>query len=66
MIDTDLIEALDGQLARMAGQLCGLTGTRDVIDASVVLCAHRRGHVVVTSDPEDLRRLDETLKLEII
>jgi hypothetical protein len=55
------IEALDDIRARAAGQLCGVTGTRDVIDASVVLCARARGHGVLTSDPDDLRRLDASL-----
>jgi hypothetical protein len=55
------VEALDDQRAREAGQLCGIKGTRDVIDASVVLCARRHGHRVITSDPADLRRLDQNL-----
>jgi hypothetical protein len=57
------IESLDDQRAREAGQLCGLRRTADVIDASVVLCARSRGHRVVTSDPEDLQRLDAELEL---
>jgi len=57
------VEPLDDARARAAGQLCGVTKTRDVIDASVVLCARRRGHGVVTSDPEDIARLDPTLRL---
>jgi hypothetical protein len=35
--------SLDDARARAAGQLCGVTGTSDVVDASVVLCAKRRG-----------------------
>jgi hypothetical protein len=58
------IEPLDGQRARAAGQLCGLTGTDDVIDASVVLCARQRGHKILTSDPDDLFRLDPEIDLE--
>ena len=57
------IEPLDGQRAREAGQLCGVTGTSDVIDASVVLCAKRRGHNIGTCDPDDLRRLDPSARL---
>jgi hypothetical protein len=57
------VEALDDLRARAAGQLCGVTGTRDVIDASVALCARARGHGVVTSDPDDIRRLDPSLRL---
>jgi hypothetical protein len=52
---------LDRVLAEASGALCGLTGTRDVIDASVVLTAKHERAVVVTSDPDDLRRLDPTL-----
>ena len=55
------VEALDDRRAREAGQLCGIRNTRDVIDASVVLCARRRDHGVVTSDPADIRRLDPNL-----
>lgn len=57
------IESLDDRRARAAGQLCGVAGTSDVIDASVVLCARMRGHTtVLTSDPDDLRRLDPSLR----
>lgn len=52
------VEALDDERVRAAGQLCGVRGTADVIDASVVLCARRRGHSIVTSDVDDVRALD--------
>ena len=58
------IESLDDQRAREAGQLCGRAGTADVVDASVVLCAQRHGHTVLTSDADDLLRLDPDLDLE--
>lgn len=57
------VEALGDGEARAAGQLCGVRGTSDVIDASVVLCARRRKQSVLTSDPGDLRRLDARLRL---
>lgn len=57
------VEPLDDLRARRAGQLCGATGTSDVVDASVVLCARQRGHAVLTSDVADLRRLDAALVL---
>jgi hypothetical protein len=57
------IELLDDARARAAGQLCGVTGTSDVIDASVVLCARSHGHAVLSSDPDDLRRLDPSLSI---
>jgi hypothetical protein len=58
------LPALDEPLARAAGELCGLTGTADVVDASVVLVARRTGDGILTSDPEDLRRLDPEARIE--
>lgn len=55
------VHPLDEQGARAAGQLCGATGTADVIDASVVLVTRITGGVVVTSDPDDMRQLDPGL-----
>jgi hypothetical protein len=57
------VETLDDQRARHAGQLCGVRGASDVIDASVVLCARARGHRIATSDPDDIQRLDPTAQL---
>jgi hypothetical protein len=57
------VQALDEPLARAAGELCAAAGTRDVIDATVVLAARERGDTVLTSDPDDLRHLDRTLRL---
>lgn len=57
---------LDDFTARAAGQLLGATGARDVVDASVVVCARARDHVVLTSDPEDLRALDPGLALHAL
>jgi hypothetical protein len=52
---------LDGVVARAAGLLCGRAGTADVIDASVAVTAAgvaRHDEVaIVTSDPDDIRRL---------
>jgi predicted nucleic acid-binding protein len=64
LLGSDLIEVvpLDDERARAAGQLCGVAGTLDVIDASVVLCARERGHSVLTSDVDDLERLDASLR----
>jgi hypothetical protein len=64
LLGSDLveIEPLDDRRARAAGQLCGVAGTRDVIDASVVLCARARGHGVLTSEPAGLQRLDASLR----
>lgn len=54
-----LVEPLDEQLARLAGELLGRSGTADAIDAAVIVSAARRGDVVLTSDPGDLERLAE-------
>jgi hypothetical protein len=48
----------------LAEALCGRRGTRDVIDASVAIVGKRVQATVVTSDPEDLRHLDSTLRIE--
>lgn len=63
LLGSNLMEVvpLDDHSARAAGQLCGVTGTQDVIDASVVLCARARGLPVMTSDVADLRKLDPAL-----
>jgi len=57
------VEELTAPLARAIGELCGLRGTNDVIDASVVMAARRAGSIVVTSDPDDFRQLDPTLNV---
>jgi len=63
---TTVVPPLDEVLAEAAGVLCGRAGTSDVIDASVVLVARRERAVVVTSDVDDLHRLDPKLPLERI
>ena len=60
------VEALDDERARKAGQLCGVRGVADVIDASVVLCARARRHRIVTSDPGDIRVLDASVQVIIV
>jgi predicted nucleic acid-binding protein len=58
---------LDYPTALEIGSLLGGAGTADVVDANVVVCARRHGGCpVVTSDPDDLRKLDSTLPLIVI
>lgn len=57
LLEACRVEALDEPLARAAGTLCGLAGTSDVVDASVVVGAAMRGDAVVTSDYADIARL---------
>jgi hypothetical protein len=54
---------LDDAGARAAGVLCGRSGVNDVVDASVVVCARLADDPVITSDPDDLRRLDPGLRI---
>lgn len=61
--DEVVVRELDLTTAQAAGHLCGSTGGHDVIDASVVLLAREFDGVVVTSDPDDLNRLDPGLVL---
>jgi hypothetical protein len=57
---------LDDGAARLCGVLLGRAGSSDVVDASVVVCARERAHIVVTSDPDDLRGIDPRLAIVAI
>jgi hypothetical protein len=59
---TDVI-ALDRVDATSVGRLLAASGTSDLADAHVVICARRADQPVVTSDPGDLRQLDPALRL---
>jgi predicted nucleic acid-binding protein len=59
---TDLVP-LDGPDATAAGLLLAQTGTSDIVDAHVVVCARRAGQAVVTSDARDLGRIAPGLRL---
>ncbi len=50
------VRALDDALGRRAGELLGLAGEVDVIDAAIALLAVD-GDVILTSDPGDLAAL---------
>jgi len=54
---------LDRVDAVRVGRLLAATGTTDVVDAHVVICARRAGTAVVTSDAGDIASLDPALKL---
>lgn len=49
--------------ATSVGRLLAASGTADITDAHVVICARRAGQPVVTSDPADLGKLDPALPL---
>jgi hypothetical protein len=61
---TTEVAPLDRVLAKAIGTLCGRSGTSDVVDACLALVARRERAIVVTSDVEDLLRLDPGLPVE--
>jgi len=62
---TDIV-ALDRVDATNVGRLLAASGTTDIADAHVVVCACRTHQQVVTSDPDDLKVLDPTIQLVTI
>jgi hypothetical protein len=62
---THVVE-LNARDATAVGILLARTGTSDVVDAHVVICAQRAGQPVLTSDPRDLKRIAPTLELVIV
>lgn len=50
------VRPVDDRLGRQAGVLLGLSGARDVADATIVAVADA-GDRVLTSDPADIRKL---------
>lgn len=60
------VVALDELAARAVGLLCGRSGHADVVDVHVALVARGGDAVVVTSDPDDLRRVDPSLRLIVV
>jgi hypothetical protein len=59
---TDVVN-VDRVDATNIGRLLAASGTADITDAHVVICAHRAGQPAVTSDPDDLRQLDPRVRL---
>lgn len=62
---TDVVP-LDRVDATNVGRLLAATGTADITDAHVVICARRSGQQVISTDPDDLRRLDSRLEIVAI
>ena len=59
---TDVID-LGRVDATNVARLLAASGTSDIADAHVVICARRADQPVVTSDPGDLGKLDPALRL---
>jgi predicted nucleic acid-binding protein len=60
---TTKIVDLDRADAISVGRVLARTHTADIADAHVALTARRAGQAVVTSDPDDLHRLDPRLRV---
>lgn len=60
------VAGLDRVDATNVGLLLAASGTSDVVDAHVVVCARRARQRVVTSDGDDLLALDPTLEVVAI
>jgi predicted nucleic acid-binding protein len=58
------VPPLDEGCCRAVGALCGRAGTRDVVDALVVLTARHLGALVISSDRGDLLKIDPALAVE--
>jgi hypothetical protein len=56
-----VIAVMTPNVARSVGLLCARTGHHDVVDVHVAFCAIQRRHAVVTSDPDDMSRIDAGL-----
>jgi predicted nucleic acid-binding protein len=57
------VSPLDATEAMACGVLAGRSGVTDVVDCSVALLARRTNALVVSSDPDDLARIDPTLEV---
>ncbi|MGH3920294.1 MAG: hypothetical protein ACRDSG_14860 [Pseudonocardiaceae bacterium] len=61
---SEVVDLTHGR-ARATGELCGRAGTSNPVDASVVLLATPRRATVMTSDPDDIRRLANATGAEL-
>lgn len=61
-----VVDDLDEAFARMCGVALAVSSTADVIDATVVVGAARRGDAVVTSDLGDLERLAAGIGADLV
>ena len=60
------IVALNDAEARRVGLLLAATGTADITEGHVALCALRLDAAVVTSDPKDIRLLGPGLRIHSV
>lgn len=60
------VPPLEDVTARAVGLLCGRSGHSDIVDVHVALHAREQGQTVVTSDPDDLRAIDPSLRMVVV
>jgi predicted nucleic acid-binding protein len=60
------VPPLDAGAAVQIGRLLAASRTSDVVDAHVVLCAREADGSIVTTDPNDLARLDPGARLVVL
>lgn len=53
-------------VAAVLGRMLGASATHDPVDAHIALLARQRGWIVLTSDPDDLRRIDPKLRVQVV
>ncbi len=56
----------DAATGRAAGVACAASGTSDVVNAIVIATAVRYQAAIVTSDPDDLTRLADSIGVKIL
>ena len=61
-----VVQPLDRVDAVTVGRLLAASGTSDIADAHVVVCARRAGQPIVTTDPRDLAALDPGADLIVV
>jgi hypothetical protein len=55
------IAVMTPNVAHSVGLMCARSGHDDITDVHVALCARERRHAIVTSDPDDMSRIDPAL-----
>ncbi len=65
LADTEHVEIVDLEKssALRIGLLAGRSGHCDVVDLHVAVCARDRGHAVVTSDRQDIAKINSKLQV---
>jgi predicted nucleic acid-binding protein len=60
------VVGIDEAVAKGLGRVLGATKTIDPIDAHIAAMARQRDWPVVTSDPDDLRKIDPKLRVGVV